>query len=169
MVNKKKRLIYRLAFTVYRFPETVKLFKFMSRRAYSEINLHITWHTKGNLPLINPAIEAKLFDFLRKKMSETPEVFVHAIGGIENHVHIAVSVPPTVQPAEWVGQLKGASAYFINHGSNQKLLEWQNGYGIVSFGTKDLKWVIRYILNQKEHHKTGKIHKRLETVEKENG
>jgi putative transposase len=106
---------------------------------------------------------------MRKKMLETPEVFVHAIGGIENHVHIAVSVPPTVPPAEWIGKLKGASAYFINQGSSRKLLEWQNGYGIVSFGTKDLKWVVNYILNQKEHHKEGKTFARLESVEKEEG
>lgn len=141
----------------------------MSRRAYSEINLHITWHTKNNLPLINPELEPKLFQFLKQKIAEMPEVFFHAIGGIENHVHIAVSVPPTVQPAEWIGQLKSASAYFINRGLNHKLLEWQNGYGIVSFGTKDLKWVVKYILNQKEHHKSGKVFKRLETSEKEDG
>lgn len=141
----------------------------MSRRAYSEINLHITWHTKENLPLIKQEIESKLYDFLRKKMLETPEVFVHAIGGIENHIHIAVSIPPQIQPAEWIGQLKGASAYFINQNANHKLLEWQNGYGIVSFGTKDLKWVVRYVLNQKEHHKAGKIFKRLESVEKDDG
>ena len=141
----------------------------MSRRAYSETNFHITWHTKGNLPLINAALESKLYDFLRNKLRETPEVFVHAIGGIENHVHVAVSVPPTVQPAEWIGQLKGASAYFINKDSPHKLLEWQNGYGIVSFGTKDTKWVVKYIQNQKEHHKTGRIYKRLESVEKQDG
>ena len=86
----------------------------MSRRAYSEINLHIVWHTKANLPLIKPEIEAKLFQFLKQKILETPETFFHAVGGIENHVHLAVSVPPTVQPAEWIGKLKGASAYFIN-------------------------------------------------------
>lgn len=141
----------------------------MSRRAYSEINLHITWHTKGNLPLIKPEIELKLYRFLEQRMTETPEVFVHAVGGIENHVHIAVSVPPNIQPAEWIGQLKGASSYFINHGSNHKLLEWQNGYGIVSFGTKDLKWVVNYVLNQKEHHKKGKTYVRLETIDKEDG
>lgn len=141
----------------------------MSRRAYSEINLHITWHTKGNLPLIKPEIETKLYKFLKEKILETPEIFFHAVGGIENHVHIAVSVPPTIQPAEWIGKLKGASAYFINQGSNHKLLEWQNGYGIVSFGTKDLKWVVNYVLNQKEHHKKGNIFARLETIEKENG
>lgn len=141
----------------------------MSRRAYSEINLHITWHTKNNLPLINRELEPKLHNFLRKKIAETPEVFFHAIGGIENHIHIAVSVPPQIQPAEWIGQLKGASSYFINQDANHKLLEWQNGYGIVSFGTKDLKWVVKYIQNQKEHHKTGKVFKRLESVEREDG
>jgi putative transposase len=49
------------------------------------------------------------------------------------------------------------------------LLEWQNGYGIVSFGTKDLKWVVNYVLNQKEHHKTNKTFARLESIEKEAG
>ena len=138
----------------------------MSRKAYSEINLHITWHTKGNLPLIKAEIETKLYTFLRKKMLETPEVFIHAIGGIENHIHIAVSIPPQIQPAEWIGQLKGASAYFINQSSPHKLLEWQHGYGIVSFGTKDLKWVVNYVLNQKEHHKKGNTFARLESFEK---
>jgi putative transposase len=141
----------------------------MSRRAYSEINFHITWHTKVNLPLIKAEIEPKLYNFLRKKMLETSEVFVHAIGGVEDHIHIAVSVPPTVQPAEWIGQLKGASSYHINQLSNRKLLEWQNGYGIISFGTKDLKWVVNYVLNQKEHHKKGKIFERLEKIDREDG
>lgn len=141
----------------------------MSRRAYAEINLHITWHTKNNLPLIKAELEPKLYDFLRKKMRETPEIFIHAIGGVENHIHLAVSVPPQIQPAEWIGQLKGASSHYINQLANHKLLEWQNGYGIVSFGTKDLKWVIRYVLNQKEHHKTGKTFERLETIAKEDG
>jgi len=68
----------------------------MSRRAYSEINLHITWHTKNNLPLIKAELEPKLYQFLKQKMLETPETFVHAIGGIENHVHVAVSIPSTV-------------------------------------------------------------------------
>ena len=139
----------------------------MSRRAYSEINFHITWHTKNNLPLIKAEIESKLYLFLKQKILETPETLVHAVGGIENHVHLAVSVPPTIQPAEWIGQLKGASSHYINQLTTNKLLEWQNGYGILSFGTKDLKWVVNYVLNQKEHHTTGRIFARLETIEKE--
>lgn len=139
----------------------------MPRRVYSEINFHITWHTKSNMPLIKPEIESKLYQFLKQKILETPETYFHAIGGIENHIHLAVSIPPTIQPAEWIGQLKGASSHYINQLTTNKLLEWQHGYGILSFGTKDLKWVVNYVLNQKEHHKTGRIYKRLETIEKE--
>ena len=142
----------------------------MSRRVYSEINLHITWHTKNNMPLIKPEIEPKLNEFLKNKILETSEIFFRAIGGTENHIHLAVSIPPTLKIDEWIGKLKGASSYYVNHElTNHKALEWQNGYGVVSFGTKDLKWVVNYILNQKEHHKTGKIYNRLERIDKEDG
>ena len=141
----------------------------MSDAVYSEINLHITWHTKGNLPLIRPEIEAKLFQYLKHKIIETAEVYFHAVGGIENHVHLAVSVPPNLLVSEWIGKLKGGSSYFINQGANHKLLEWQRGYGIVSFGTKDLPWVVNYVLNQKEHHQKGTARARLEKITKEDG
>lgn len=80
----------------------------MSESVYSEINFHINWHTKNNLPLIKPAIETKLFQFLQHKIIETPEVYFHAVGGIEDHIHIAVSTPPSLKMSEWIGQLKGA-------------------------------------------------------------
>ena len=35
---------------------------------------------------------------------------------------------------------------------------------MVSFGTKDLKWVINYIRNQKEHHEKGTTVERLEKI-----
>ena len=136
----------------------------MPDSVYSEINFHITWHTKGNLPLIKSAIETKLYNFIKHKIITTLEVYFHAVDGIEDHVHIAVSVPPSLLMSEWIGKLKGRSSYEINHASNHKLLQWQRGYGIVSFGTKDLQWVINYVLNQKEHHKKGTTHARLEKI-----
>jgi putative transposase len=45
------------------------------------------------------------------------------------------------------------------------VLEWQTGYGVVSFGTKDLKWVIEYVRNQKEHHAKGTTVDRLEKID----
>lgn len=45
-----------------------------------------------------------------------------------------------------------------------KMLQWQHGYGIVSFGTKDLEWVVRYIHNQQQHHSGGTAVERLERI-----
>jgi putative transposase len=134
----------------------------MSRNYYSEINLHFVWHTKNSTPLLTREIEPITHRFLKKRIIESPGAFVHEIGGTETHVHIAVSIPPMLTISEFIGQLKGGSSHDVNQaaGRKQKLLEWQAGYGVVSFGTGDLPWVKEYIRNQREHHARGTVHDR---------
>ncbi len=143
----------------------------MSLRAYSEINLHITWHVKENRPVLQDEVEIQLHRFLQGKAMEAPGVYFHEVGGTDDHVHLVVSVPPTLQPAEWIGVLKGSSSHFINHQIvNRKVLSWQEGYGVVSFGTKDLPWVLEYVRNQRAHHaRDGETHERLEQIEPAEG
>ncbi len=138
----------------------------MSKNYYSEINLHIVWHTKTSLPLLTPTVEPMAHRCLRKRIIETPDVFVHEIGGTETHVHIAVTIPPTLTISKWIGELKGGTSHDVNQqsGRNHKVLEWQVGYGVVSFGTKDLEWVKEYIRNQREHHGRGTAQDRLERI-----
>lgn len=139
----------------------------MSDSVYSEINFHLTWHTKNSLPLITPAIEARLYHYLTHTIIGTPGAYLHAIGGIATHVHIGVSLEPNILVSDWIGRLKGGSSHFINHEVQTKALEWQRGYGIVSFGTRDLKWVVEYINNQKQHHLRGTMHERLERIDQQ--
>jgi hypothetical protein len=40
----------------------------MSIRVYSEINLHITWHTKDSLPMISAEMQPTLYSFLKNKV-----------------------------------------------------------------------------------------------------
>jgi REP-associated tyrosine transposase len=135
----------------------------MSRRSYSEINLHFVWHVKASLPIITSEIEPRLHRYIRSYALQTKDLILHEIGGTETHVHLAVTIPPTLLISEWVGRLKGASSHYVNHQLlNRKMLDWQSGYGVVSFGTKDLEWVVAYIRNQKEHHKKGAAVERLE-------
>ena len=111
--------------------------------------------------MIDSKMQADLFAFLKNKIVETRGAYFHAIGGIETHVHIGCSVKPSVHIDEWVGQVKGASSFEMGKG-----LQWQAGYGIVSFGTKDLKWVVDYVRDQREHHSRGTIFDRLERIER---
>lgn len=125
----------------------------MPRNVYDELNFHITWHTKKNQSILTPEIENRLHQYLHHRVLETAEVTFHEIGGTENHIHLAVSIPPSLLISDWIGKLKGASSHYVNHEIvNRKLLEWQEGYGVVSFGSKDLIWVKTYIQNQKQHH-----------------
>jgi putative transposase len=138
----------------------------MSHNCYSEINLHLIWHTKESLPLLTPQVEPLAHRYLRQKTINTPGAFVHEIGGTETHVHLAVTVPPTLLISEFIGQLKGASSHEVNQqlGLRGQVLQWQAGYGVVSFGTGDLDWVKKYIANQREHHAHGRIFSRLERI-----
>ena len=136
----------------------------MSRNYYSEINLHLTWHTNGSAPLLVPKVEAIVHHYLRGRCINTPGVFIHEIGGIETHVHVAVSIAPTVLISEFVGQLKGSSAHEVNQKLGYKALEWQTGYGVVSFGTKVLPWVVKYIQEQRDRHGRSAVEDRLERI-----
>ena len=138
----------------------------MSRNYYSEINLHFTWHVKESAPILVSKVEAIVHHYLRGRCINTSGVFIHEIGGIETHVHLCLSIAPTVEISELIGQLKGSSAHEVNQklGGGGKVLEWQAGYGVVSFGTKDLEWVKSYVRNQRERHATNRIVGRLERI-----
>jgi putative transposase len=138
----------------------------MSQNHYSEINLHVTWHTKESLPLLTQQVEPLAHRYLRQKIISTPGAFVPEIGGTETHVHVAVTIPPTLLISEFIGQLKGASSHEVNKqlGLCGQALQWQTGYGVVSFGTGDLDWVKEYVRNQREHHAQGRIYDRLERI-----
>jgi putative transposase len=138
----------------------------MANNYYSEINLHMTWHTKLSRPLLQPDVEAMTFACLREKAAALGDVYIHEIGGTETHIHVALTVEPTVLVSDLVGLLKGYSAHEVNRrlGLKQKVLEWQAGYGVVSFGTRDLPWVVEYVRNQKEHHASRRVFDRLERI-----
>ena len=136
----------------------------MSRNYYAEINLHIVWHTKESAPLLVPKVEAIVHHYLRGRCIATSGVYVHEIGGIETHVHLCLSVVPTIVISDFIGQLKGASSHDANQKLSHKVVEWQAGYGVVSFGTRDLEWVKKYVREQRQRHDRGAIEDRLERI-----
>jgi putative transposase len=136
----------------------------MSSHVFHEIYLHINWHTKGDSPLLIPTLEPVVHDILTERCRKTDGVYFHAIGGTETHIHLAINIEPQVCISDLVGNLKGGCSFDVNQQKRFKALEWQRGFGVVSFGKKQLPWVKEYIAHQKEHHATGTTHLRLEKV-----
>jgi REP element-mobilizing transposase RayT len=122
------------------------------------------WGTKDREPLIQTEFEASLHNVLVAKAKKL-NAFVYAVGGVEDHIHLVASVPPKIALSDFIGQLKGNSSHFVNHElSLPYQFGWQRGYGIVSFGGKQLDIVVKYVKNQRQHHLEGTVIPFLERV-----
>jgi putative transposase len=131
---------------------------------YWRLFYHVVWATHGREPLIATEIEQSVYGILRDA-AERHGLIVHAIGGIEDHVHLALSIPPSISIADAIGKLKGASAYQINRRYSSKLgyiFAWQAEYGITSLSDSHLDAVRNYIKNQRRRHSVGQVRPELE-------
>lgn len=113
---------------------------------------HLVWATKERHPLITAEVEAMLYGYVIGK-AHALDCIVHAIGGMEDHIHLVASVPPKLSIADFVKGIKGSSAHHVNHLPASTLkFGWQRGYGVFSLGSKQLEQAIEYVRNQKIHH-----------------
>ena len=126
---------------------------------------HIVWAVKSRFSLITDDIEKPLYQYLIGKADSLGGV-VHTIGGIEDHIHLAVSIPPKIAVSDFVGKMKGSSSHHVSN-EIQKAFAWQRGYGVFSFGLKQLETAVNYIRNQKKHHREGSIIRALEKFDDE--
>jgi putative transposase len=131
---------------------------------YWRLFYHIVWGTKNREPLIQAEFEKDLHNVIAAKASDLGAL-VHAVGGIEDHAHLVASVPPRISLAEFIGQVKGNSSHWINHElSLTSYFSWQSEYGVVSFGGKQLDFVVKYVKNQRQHHVDSTVISSLEYV-----
>ena len=122
---------------------------------YWQLFYHMVWATKNREPLIRQEFEADLWRVLVGKATELGAL-VHAVGGVEDHVHFVASVPPKIALSEFVQQLKGSSSRFVSHRSDiADPFGWQAEYGMLSFDGKQLDQMVKYVRNQREHHRRG--------------
>jgi len=117
---------------------------------------HLVWATRDRLPLIGGDIEQELYGYIIGK-SNALESITHAIGGVQDHIHLVVSIPPKLSIADFVKGIKGSSAHHLNHGVDCRIADcgWQRGYGVFSLGGKQLAEAVNYVRNQKQHHSEG--------------
>ena len=134
---------------------------------YWRLHYHLIWSTRDRQPDLTGEREKLFYGVLYGKAKELG-IKIHAAGNVEDHVHVVVSIPPTLVIAECVRQIKGASSYAINHmpGSDGDF-RWQEGYGVLSIGDRSLEAVMAYAARQKEHHKDNRIISIYERTDKE--
>lgn len=86
-----------------------------------------------------------------------------AVGGIRDHVHVLLLLPPTVTLASAVQRIKANSSRWI-HEQTGRPFEWQEGYAAFSVGISQTDATVHYILHQKEHHANRSFDEELARV-----
>lgn len=76
-----------------------------------------------------------------------------AIGGIEDHVHLLVSLRPTHCLSDVMREMKSSSSDWASSVAGKKKFSWQPGYFAATVSPTQIEKVKRYVLNQERHHK----------------
>lgn len=122
--------------------------------AHSFVNqlVHCVFSTKERRPFITPDLQSRLYPYIGGIARENKMKLLGA-GGIADHVHLLVSLPSTLSVAKAMQLVKGGSSKWIHDTfAEQRLFEWQEGYGAFSIGIGDVNRTIDYIKNQAAHH-----------------
>ena len=75
-------------------------------------------------------------------------IFVHEIGGMEDHIHMLIQLPPILSLSDAVLEIKASSSRWMG-----KDFAWQRGFGAFSVSASNINAVVRYIRTQESHHK----------------
>ena len=121
--------------------------------SYVSSLFHCVFSTKGREPHMNDDLQGRLWSYVggiaRKNNMKAIE-----IGGVEDHLHLLLSLPGTIEVSKAMRLLKGGSSKWVHDEfPSLKQFEWQEGYGAFSIGISQVEDTIAYIRNQKEHHK----------------
>jgi putative transposase len=95
---------------------------------------------------------------------------LYRINGVEDHIHIVSDLHPTIALAEYVKTIKVASSFWMKECGKFPLFQgWQEGYGAFTYSTSDRESLLKYVMNQKEHHKKETFQNEFKRIVEEQG
>jgi len=120
---------------------------------YTQILYQIVFSTKERKPVLlkenRPLLFRYIYGVLRNK-----NCHLYRINGIEDHIHIIISLHPSVSLSSLAKDIKISSSLFLKE--NNLFLDfsgWQEGYGAFTYSYGEVNKLIEYVKNQEEHHK----------------
>ena len=122
-------------------------------QSLANVSIHSIFSTKQRQAFIDELIQPELYAYITT-LAVSYGSFVHCIGGIDDHVHLLANLPRTVSISELLeGIKKNSSKWMKTKGVKYQSFAWQKGFGVFSVSESCNDAVIKYIRNQKEHHK----------------
>ncbi len=122
--------------------------------AFTQIYIHLVFSPRRREALIHPTWEEELYKYITGIVQERGHKML-AIGGMPDHIHIFIGQKVSETIPDLVKEIKNASNDFVKTKNLSPFkFDWQSGYGAFSHSRSQVDAVCKYILNQKEHHRT---------------
>lgn len=136
---------------------------------YTQILYQIVFGSYDYTPFMSTENENVLFSYIAGIL-KNKSCHSYIVGGASNHIHIITHVHPTIAPAYLVKDIKLSSHKMILQ--NCKIFShfsgWQVGYSGFTYHISSKTNLIRYVVNQREHHKVYSFKEELKELLKEN-
>jgi len=122
---------------------------------YTQIYLQFVFAVQDRISLIHSSWEEDLYKYLTGIVQNNGHKLI-AINGIPNHLHVFIDYKPHQLIPDLLQDIKGSSSKWINQQDFVKAkFRWQAGYGAFSYSHSQIDNVVKYIINQKEHHRVN--------------
>ena len=137
--------------------------------SYVCLYVHYVFSTIGRQKIITPDLEARLYPYMGGIAREN-NMKALAIGGVEEHSHVFLSLPSTITIAKAIQLIKGGSSKWVSDTfPTHHDFEWQEGYGAFSVSVSLVEDTIAYINNQREHHRKQTFEDEYRAILKKHG
>jgi putative transposase len=121
-------------------------------QSLSNILLHVVFSTKERHPWLEKDIREKTHAFLAGAVRQC-KCEAYRVGGMMDHVHLALLLSRTLSVADLVKEVKSSSSKWLKtQDPSLNDFSWQQGYGAFSIGMSQKDALLHYIDNQEEHH-----------------
>jgi REP element-mobilizing transposase RayT len=112
--------------------------------------VHCIFSTKDRRNLIPGELQLRLYAYLIGT-AKNLKITMIAVGGMPNHIHLLIAMPPPMALSVAIQKLKANSSRWI--GEQGVSFEWQKGYAAFSVSPSLVETVRDYIRNQEQHHR----------------
>jgi REP element-mobilizing transposase RayT len=120
---------------------------------FSQIYLQFVFAVKGRRSLVPREHKEELHKYMTG-LVQNRKAKMLAVNCMPDHTHLFVGFKPSVLISDFVKEIKVESNEFI---TNKRWLRakfsWQDGYGVFSYSRSHIDRVMKYILNQEQHHR----------------
>jgi REP element-mobilizing transposase RayT len=120
---------------------------------YTQLYIQFVFSVKGRQNLVKESFREEL-EKVMCGIITNHNCKTYAIYCNPDHTHIFIGMHPNISPSKLMEQVKSGSSKWINEKKIVKgQFNWQKGFGAFSYSKSHIDRVVKYVLNQPQHHK----------------